>query len=312
MAPDLARSFRAMNTDVEVVICGAGDAQQEAQAALDHAEAVFRGAERALSRFRPGSDLSRLNASAGTVYKPSPLLFEAIQAALAAAEATGGLFDPAVLNDLLSAGYDRSFDGLARREHNPAIRRRGRSFTWRDIRLDAERSTAWMPSGCSIDLGGIGKGLAVDRASRELGRFTGSAVDAGGDIAVRGRRSDGSPWTVGVADPRRPEADLLTIELSDSAVCTSSTVGRRWQTAAGWQHHIIDPRRGEPCRSGAIAATVVAGSAARAETLAKAALVLGPEAGRGLIEGLGAQGMLVRDDGNLAFTPGFPGVKCVA
>ncbi len=170
-----------------------------------------------------------------------------------------------------------------------------------------------MPAGCSLDLGGIGKGWTVDRACRQLQTFSGYAVDAGGDMVVGGTPAEGSMWTVGVADPFNPDHDLIVLELDRGAVCTSSTARRRWKMGAEWRHHLIDPRTGKASASGIVAATVTADSAARAETVTKAAIILGPQAGlRFIEEQAGVEGLLVLADGSLLASAGFKGVQRVA
>ena len=136
-----------------------------------------------------------------------------------------------------------------------------------------------LPEGVGLDLGGIGKGWAVDLSARLLSPFRSHAIDAGGDMYLAGVQADGSPWTVGVQDPSHSEEDLLVIAVSDRAVATSSVSRRRWINHGKEQHHLIDPRTGRPAKNGVLAVTVVADSVARAEVLAKAGLLLGPVLG---------------------------------
>ncbi len=196
--------------------------------ALEQVLRTFTEAEKTLSRFNRESELSRMNAFAGRPFKASPLLFEVVIASINAARATDGLFDPTILHDLLVAGYDRSFDELAGRHNDSQGLFTRHRYSWRDVRLDTRLLTIKMPEGCGLDLGGIGKGWTVDRACDGLRAFPGYALDAGGDIRVEGTRAGGSSWTIGVADPFKQEHDLLVLELSQGAVCTSTTVRRRW------------------------------------------------------------------------------------
>lgn len=298
MYTEICREFRAMNTDVIALVVAETSQSAVATAALARVEALFAKVEAALSRFRPTSELSTLNRSAGQRFAASPLLFEAVDRAVRAARETAGVFDPTVLGALVAAGYDRSFELLATSSAAAAPSPRPSAGTWREIELDRRHQTIRLPAGCGIDLGGIGKGWTVDRATELLSGFAGFAIDAGGDIFAGGTQKDGSPWSVGVADPDHPERDLLSFVVRDAAVATSSTARRRWQQAGRPQHHLIDPRTGQPAQSGVVSATVLAESVARAEVLAKVALILGPEDGLELLNSQpGATGLLVLPGG---------------
>ncbi len=313
MFDEVTLSFRAMNTDVEAVVCVPAEERPSADRALGQVHRLFEEIEETLSRFSPGSELSRLNASAGQPFTASPMLFKAVKASLGAARVTGGLFDPTVLAALIEAGYDRSFEELTDRGKAVPAPHAKCGWTWKDIRLDNGSSLICLPAGCALDLGGIGKGWAVDRAARRLQEFRGYAVDAGGDMMVGGCRADGSAWTVGVADPLKPDHDLMVLELDRGAVCTSSTTRRRWSAGGESRHHLIDPRTGQPSQSGIAAATVTADSAARAETITKAAIMLGPKAGLKFIERQsGVEGVLVLSNGTLRMSRKFKGVPGVA
>ena len=311
---EVSRSFRAMNTDVLAVIAVDPDRRDDASGALDGVETLFADVERCLSRFQPSSELSRLNRSCGAPFEASALLFAVVEDALAAARLTDGLFDPTVLDALETAGYDRSFELLASAPIDssaPTIRARAAArCAWRDVRVDARRQVISLPVGRGIDLGGIGKGWTVDRAAEKLRAFGNFAVDAGGDLYAAGVQADGTPWTVGVEDPRNRDRDLLVLAVRDRAVATSTVARRRWWRDGRERHHLIDPRTGQPSRSGVVSVTVVADSVARAEILTKAALILGPEEGlRFLDRQPGVAGLLVLDDGRSLCTAGFHEVQ---
>lgn len=273
-----------MNTAVRVV---ADDADLEPW---------FRQVEQTLTRFDPESPLSQLNRMPGRWVVAPPLLYRAVAAAIRAASDTGGPFDPTVLDALEAAGYSRSFEAGQTPPGAPIPAGR-----WAEIRLAPEMKAIWLPHGVRLDLGGIGKGLAVDGALYRLRRLPRALVDAGGDIALRTAPGD-PPALVAVADPFRPDRTLATFGLCHGAAATSSTLGRRW--GAGL-HHIIDPATGRPADSGIVAATVFAGKAVRAEVLAKACIVLGPQRGMALLKRAGAHGLLVLADGQTILTPGM-------
>lgn len=311
---EIWHSFRAMNTDVRSVVVVEADETPDAEQAIREVETVFATVEDALSRFRPESELSRLNRASvdrasyqsGAPFQASPLLFTVAVVALEAARETRGLFDPTVLGALVVAGYDRSFEDL------PIERPRAATSPWKTrprwdaVTLDPVSRTISLPPGLGLDLGGIGKGWAVDRAIERLRRFSGFGIDAGGDLYCHGKQADGRPWTVGVEDPRSPGRDVWILSVDDHAVATSSVTRRRWLSAGRQNHHLIDPRTGQPAETDVLSATVIAGSVARAETLTKAALLLGSEAGvRFLNQYPNTAGILVRSDGRVLRSAGF-------
>ena len=249
----IRRSFRAMGTDVELLL----DAQagERAERALDHAEAEFERLEQVLSRFRPDSELSRLNRD-GRSSAASPDLARVVELALAAREATDGLFDATVHDALVAAGYDTTFEDVpsesGRAPHMGAA-------CGGEVRVDGQ--TIELGPGTRLDLGGIGKGYAVDCVAETLALAGPCLVNAGGDLAVRG-----GSWPIGVEEG-------LTLELSRGGMATSGRDRRRWVRGGVEQHHLIDPSTGRPAESEFVRVTVVADSAADAEVLAKAAFL---------------------------------------
>ncbi len=264
--------------------------------------------EQHLSRFRDDSELSRLNRASGAWTSVSPVLWEVVDAAFAAAAQTGGLVSPALLDALEATGYDRSFE-LVRAAPEAA---RGRAdapilqtsspsvLAWWTIRRDAAVRALHLPRGLRIDLGGIAKGWAADRAAQLLGRSGPALVDAGGDIAVSGPLPGGTAWSIGVADPRAPDADLEMLLLHRGGIATSGRDYRRWQHGGAWQHHILDPRTGRPAATDVLSATVVAPTAREAEAAAKVALILGSHDGQAWLDARPAlAGLLVLEDGDV-------------
>jgi thiamine biosynthesis lipoprotein len=173
--------------------------------------------------------------------------------------------------------------------------------------LDGGRRTVKAPAGLRLDLGGIGKGYAVDGAARALAPTADFLVDAGGDIFASGDGPAGDGWPVAVADPLREDADLGVVRLRDQALATSTVARRRWQRDGRWLHHLIDPRTGEPALSDAISVSVIAPSAVEADIFAKVALLLGSENGTHFLRAQGAQGLFIATDGSWRATAEWPG-----
>jgi thiamine biosynthesis lipoprotein len=294
--------FRAMNTEVEV--------QLYAEAGEDHAEAVegvqrmFDTAEERMSRFKPDSELSRLNRSAGSTRRVSPLLFDVVEAAVWAASITGGIFDPTLLKAMEAIGYDRSFEQIgAGSDGEATVTARGQYWT---IDLDRPRQEITLPSGVGLDLGGIGKGWTVDRAADWLAGHGPFLINAGGDLYAYGTPPGQAGWSIGVADPWEMERDSVRVQVRQMAVVTSTTSRRHWQRGERTMHHLVDPRTGQPAATDAVSVTVIAPRAALAEVYAKAALILGVEAGQAWLNRIpDVEGLLVREDGQLVYTDGF-------
>jgi thiamine biosynthesis lipoprotein len=247
----------------------------------------LRAIDAACSRFRDDSELVGLNRAAGKPVGVSELLFEAVRRALRAAEMTNGLVDPTVGRTLRLAGYDATFAVVARRDGHSSVPRFTAVPGWRRIKLDPERHTVQAPRDVELDLGATAKAFAADRAAWAATGETGCGVlvSLGGDIAIAGPPPQGG-WPVLLADDHTAALDGPgeRIAISSGGLATSSTTVRRWQSAAGELHHIIDPRIGEPARSVWRTVTVAADSCLDANTASTAAIVLGSEATRWLEE----------------------------
>lgn len=303
----VATPFRAMNTDILVL---SPDQGRENKRAVDTVQRIFAEVEQCLSRFRPDSELSGLNRSNGKPFHASPLLFQAVSLALSAAEATSGLFDPTILSALEAAGYDRSFErgprpGTARQPRRRANHRLRQRPDYRSISLDAATSTIRLTAGLRLDLGGIGKGLAVDLALAATEELPNRCINAGGDLAARGSPESDEGWTVALEDGG--QAAPVSVQLRDVALATSTTLKRRWITGGEGHHHLIDPRTGHSSTSPLRSVSVVATTCVQADVAAKTALLLGADALAFLVE-RGLHGFAIRQDGSTIRTPHWPRV----
>ena len=298
--------------DVAGDVAGPGAPQASAQlaAAVERAFAWFYQIEQCCTRFDPQSELVRLSAHVGVAVPASAILYEAVQFALAVAEESGGAFDPTVGAAMEMRGFNREYrsGGIVRSAPEGsgwATHRATHRATYRDVRLDPDRKTITLLRPLLLDLGAVAKGLAIDMAAHELRPFAHFAINAGGDLYVRGHNAQGGPWSVGIRHPRVPGALFDTLRVSDCAVCTSGDYERRCpvETEAGG-HHILDPRAAtsegtdspeSPVSSAhaAASATVVAPTAMLADALATAAFVLGPDDGIALLERFGVDGLII-------------------
>ncbi len=295
---EAVRSFGAMGSDCTLTITV--DDRSLGDRLASRAEALVRQLESLWTRFRADSELMVLNDHAGEDWGVSPDTFALIGAAIHAHQITNGIFDPTLLDALIAAGYNRSFEQLGSGLIAAAPLGRGASPV-NAIELDAERNFVTLPVGVHLDLGGIAKGRAADLVAQllENGGAIGACVDLGGDIAVFGDRIDDQRWAIAVDDPAQPGVDLAVLVLDRGAVATSSRVKRQWQTSEGSAHHLVDPRTGRPAVTDLLAVSVVAADAMWAEVYAKGALIAGSTAGATLLEGAGLSALLITELGEV-------------
>jgi thiamine biosynthesis lipoprotein ApbE len=278
------------------VVLGLTDPHALAQARSE-VESELAAIDRACSRFRADSELSRLNARAGRPMQASPLFLEALDVALRAAELTGGDVDPTVGRALELAGYDRDWSLLAPAGDEPAPPRltaRVRAG-WRTIALDRAASSIRIPMGVRLDLGATAKAWAADRAAAaaSLASGCGVLVSLGGDIATSGPAPAGG-WRIRVTDDHRsdPSAPGQTVHIRGGGLATSSTAVRRWSHNGLSMHHIIDPATGTPVRTRWRTVSVAAAHCTDANIATTAALVRG-EGAHAWLEGLGLPARMV-------------------
>jgi len=304
----LVARTRAMATDVTVrmVLRGRATANAQglraAQVALGEGLAVFGQVETECTRFDASSALMRANADPSGWVTVPPTCYQSLHEAWLAYLRTGGLFDPRVLRELLTFGYDHSLPftagavvvdqpaeedpaaGLPRGGWAPAFRPNSRQ-----VHLDEP-----------VDLGGIGKGLAVrwarDRIWDACDDFL---IEAGGDCYCAGHEPGGAPWGIAVEDPLGGDS-VAVLSLSDRACTTSSIRLRRWQVGGRTVHHLIDPRTGAPGGAGLLSVTVVGDDPAAAEVSSKTLFLAGVDGIAGASAATGAAALWVDEDGALA------------
>jgi FAD:protein FMN transferase len=376
---------RAMGSPLRLTIVGLPEARSAA--GWEALSAVVEEIEEALSRFRPTSGLTALNARAGdpTCSPVDGWLAAALAAADRAHRVTGGAFDPRVLRDLERLGYAGALiassaadvggdapvasSAAPSAEPDPAAAAVSQATLMGDVALSAApvgagasivgpsaasvtaggsgaaligdagpRAAPGMPGGAGadgraafadgrwlrldprrrqatvaapVDLGGIGKGLALRWAMRVLEHAlpeladpaTGALLEAGGDIVARGTAPQEGPWMIGVENPGGGD-DVAVVTLRDGAICTSSIAVHRWRTGAGREvHHLLDPRTGEPGGAGLLAVTVAGPDPAWAEVWSKTLFLEGASGIAARARRLGLAAWWILDDGALEMTP---------
>jgi thiamine biosynthesis lipoprotein len=341
------RTFRAMNTNIQLLLLS-NDARR-ASCVLDATEWFFLQVDWRLSRFRASSELSTLNrqgqirasrmlldvlqqaarANADTEGLFNPLIGPALIAAgydrtfddigtdhdvgravsppdhtHTVAQAVSPLRDHAhaIGRAVSSPHHHASSDGRA--NSPPYIPSFGQSVV-----IDADASQVYLRGGAQLDLGGIAKGWAIDRAFRTLSRLGPCCVNAGGDVRTSGSfNPDGRGWRVDIADPFSPAGQpAYAVLIRDRAVATSGITKRRWRVNGVEQHHLIDPRSAQPARSGLLlSVTVIATSAVQAEVAAKVAFILGEQAGSAWLDAHRLPALLMFRDGESLCNAWFP------
>ncbi len=274
--------------------------EDEGRRMAEQGRELLLDAHRRLSRFEPGSELSRLNRDPRAEIPASPLLRRLVAAVLTAGSRSGGLVDGTLLDAIKRAGYERSLDGtkpptvsrsqLAAQDWAPA--RPNATADWCAVGIDARAGTVIRPPGVRIDGGGIAKGLLADLVGEELAAAKTYAVDCCGDIRLGG--SSALTRRIRVDDPFGTEP-LHEFEISQGAVATSGITRRSWgESGVSLAHQILNPATGRPAFTGIVQATALAPTALEAEVLAKSALLSGPE---GAVSWLPFGGVLVPVEG---------------
>jgi FAD:protein FMN transferase len=199
-------------------------------------------------------------------------------------------------------GYDKTLPFAAGKPIRMTQARRRRATAppgrrrWRPP-LSADRCAVRL-GPAPIDLGGIGKGLAVRWASAELaGAGRASLVEAGGDLYASGTGPDGDGWHVAVEDPRGASTPVAVLRVSDAACATSSVRVRHWHVDGSAVHHLVDPRNGRSGGDGLLAVTVLDTDPARAEVWSKALFLTGRARLRSEADERGIAALLVDTDG---------------
>lgn len=273
--------FRAMGGDMLAILEGNTDTFPSI---LDEVPVWFEGWEQTLSRFRPDSELSRLNRTSDDLVKVSDTLWDVFQYALSAETITNGLVTPTVLDAVLEAGYDQSFDVLPRHQQTHGYATSPVANLLSFVLWDEKSQTICLPRGVRLDFGGVAKGWAAHQTVERLKEYGPTVMNAAGDIAISGALASGEAWKIGVRNPFEQKTDFETLKLKGCGVATSGRDRRRWNKNGLLRHHIIDPYTGQPAETDVMTATVVAPTVMEAEAAAKAVLILGGEDGLKWIE----------------------------
>lgn len=290
-------TFPALGTTAVLLVTDAS-ALAEAQRLL---RTELDAIDLACSRFRADSEVCRL--PAGRPAQVSPLLREALEAALWTAEATGGLVDLTVGDAVARLGYDRDFAALV--ADGPEVAGVLPAPGWWRVRLVGDRVV--VPRGVRLDLGASAKAFAADRAADRIATHCGCGVlvNLGGDLAVAGPAPDGG-WLVGIGDDhRRSDPGDPVVAICSGGLATSSVACRTWRRGGRTLHHIVDPRSGDVPERVWRTVSVAAGSCLSANAASTASVVLGRDAPEWL-RARRLPARLVGVDGQVSVVAGWP------
>jgi FAD:protein FMN transferase len=302
------RKHPAMGTEIALTAWTSDDSRAEAAFAAVFGE--FDRLDAMMSVWTEGSDIVRLNGAAGDHPVPvSTETREVLRVARQVSEWTDGRFDVtfAALSGLWKFDNQDKDDRIPDRRE---IEKRLPLINYRDVEVDDREGTAFLKrKGMRVNLGGIGKGYAVDRSVDILRRsgMRDFMIQAGGDMYVGGTRGD-RPWRLGIRDPRGPaDRSFAMLDLTDGTFSTSGDYERFFMKDGHRYHHILDLSVGEPAR-GCRSVTLVTERAVIADALAKGVFILGPDAGMALIERTpGVQGVIVSAKNEVLISSGLRG-----
>jgi thiamine biosynthesis lipoprotein len=294
----------SMGTVIEITLIG--DDEEEANKEVLQAFQEIKRIETLMSPWLDSSDVTRINRSAGKEWlKVSPETMKVIKKAQEISELSEGGFD-------ITVGPLTELWRKAREKKTPPsveeVKGKLSLVNFKNLGIDPEGKVLLKKKGMAIDLGGIAKGYAVDRAFellKSLG-YKNLIVNAGGDLRVGGFKNN-QLWSIGIQHPRDSKKILARISVSDTAVATSGDYEKFFFDQGKRYHHIFSPKDGFPtvsCQS----VTIFSKDGMTADALATAVFVLGPEKGYSLCQKLDSVDCLIVDkEGKPIFSPGLKG-----
>ncbi len=296
---EVRRSRIMMGTVVEIM--AEGQSSETLEAAVEAAFAEMERLDKLLSRYKTDSEVSRLSQSAngGEVSLPTA---EVLTLGLEISRKSSGAFDMTLGKLKTLWAFDKETPTLPNAaELSAALSGVGPKA----LSLEGQQLRKASPQ-LQLDLGGIAKGYAVDRAVAILKQHgvANAAVNAGGDMYLLGQRMERA-WRIGIQHPREEKGVLETVQISNRAVVTSGDYERFFEKDGVRYHHIFNPQTGMPAKD-CQSVTIVTDSVALGDALATAVFVLGPKAGLTLLEQFPqAEGLVIAADGSRHSSPGW-------
>jgi thiamine biosynthesis lipoprotein len=305
--------------DTLITITVVSDSKEIAEKAIDAALAEIENLDRLLNFFSSESEVSNINKNAGiSAIKVSPDTLDVLDMSLLVSKNTAGAFDITIGPVITLYDFYKKI-----KPEDSVIKKNLPLINYRDLIIDRNKSTAFLKKkGMLIDLGGISKGYAADKAVEVLKRngIHAGLVSVAGDIKAFGLKPDGMPWKIGIRNPRISPNPLLvkgseggvtediiaTIELRDMAISTSGDYERYFMLDGRRYHHILDPKTGYPAE-GSQSVSIITNKALFTDAFATGVFILGPERGMKFLEKMGLDGVIVDSQGKVHITPNIRG-----
>lgn len=293
--------LRLMGNRFEISVVG--NDLQRAEECIDAAVSEIRRIEELLTTFKESSQTNLINKNAGI--QPVVVdeeVFNIIHRSLKISELTQGAFDITYGSiDKRFWNFDTNMTSLPDKQ---TAKQAVRLINYRNVILDVQDGTIFLKEkGMRIGFGGIGKGYAADRAKyvlRQMG-VTSGVVNAAGDLTAWGSQVDGSPWTVGIANPNAKGRPFSFLNIGNMAVATSGNYEKYVVINGKKYSHTIDPRTGFPV-TGIKSVTIICPSAELADAMATPVMVMGIRAGLDLINQMKDMACIIIDQNNKLYT----------
>ena len=290
-----------MGTLVEITVSHADP--QVIQAVTTQAFDEMKRLEQLLSTYLPDSEISQINRAAGKEAVPVSLeVEEVIREGIFWSRQSDGAFDITVEPLVQLWDFDSENEVIPGRA---TLRKTASLVNYKDIEIFDHKVRLARP-GMAINVNGLAKGYAVDRAVSILrSRVPNGIVNAGGDLFAFGQKSKESPWTIGLQHPRKPQDLLAAFAVKNQAVATSGDYQRYFVKDGVRYHHIFDPATGMPARK-MISTTLITTEVMEADAMATAVFVMGPEAGLAWVDSLdNVEAMVMLEDGSIRYSKHF-------
>ncbi len=294
--------------DTYVTVTVVSDSKDKANKAVEDAFSAIERFGDLINFFSDKSELSEINRNAGIApVKVSALTLDVVEKSLYVADKSDGAFDPTIGPEISMWDFPKKI-----KPSDDEIRKNLPLVNYRNVAVDKKESTVFLKKkGMMLDLGGIAKGYGADLAVESLKRdgIKAGIVAIAGDIRTFGLKPDGTPWNIGIENPRQKDASdeiMATVKLSDKAISTSGDYQRYFILDGRRYHHLLDPRTGYPamfCRS----VTVITDKGVFTDAFATAVFVLGPQRGMKVLRELGMDGVIIDARGDILTTPGLKG-----
>ncbi len=243
----IERQKNFMSTTITIKVVQIAEPTVKINSAIEEAFGEFDRIVKQYTRFNENSELSNLNRQAGSWVKVSEEFCTLVNKMLKLSRASDGAFDPTVIDFLEIYGYDPNYDFS--KLNNPKLNeiiadRVKKRSSWQEIKVDLKRNRIKLAQDQRIDLGGIGKGYAIDCAANKLLAVSSNfLIDGGGDICAHGLNIEGMLWRAALKVKKNNIEEIIgEVELNNSSIASSGSWARKFKQF----HHLINPRTGKP------------------------------------------------------------------